>query len=258
MKDDPSILSDRETVELLSADPELLAIADAVRATQRKGTRTWARPRLLLLAAALVALSAMFAFAFEGASGGHRAAFSARDAQTGLFVPTQVRGRDWRDAARPGCPLGSRACYEYGALTSGLEYTFTRTDGAISSIALTVHGPAAGGTAEVRIVRGDDPWKLVVFSEQVRLTPAAPVGPTGFVPDSEWSGTLSPSAWDGGCEDAPYWIEANPTPADETNAAWSVSYRFDCMRRAAPTAGATGASGPTGGVGPTRGVGPTS
>lgn len=52
MNGDVTIFGDRETVELLRDHPHLLAIADAVRATQSKPTRM-ARRRLLVAAASL-------------------------------------------------------------------------------------------------------------------------------------------------------------------------------------------------------------
>jgi hypothetical protein len=54
-----TILDDRETVELLHNRPDLLAIADAVRATQTKSRAAWShRRRVLAVAAAAAALAA--------------------------------------------------------------------------------------------------------------------------------------------------------------------------------------------------------
>jgi len=254
VKDDPTILGDRETVELLSSQPELLAIADAVRATQREDARAWIRlPRLLVAAAALAGLAAVFAFAFTGGSGGERT-------RAGI------------DSAKcPGSePLGACTDYtEYAYLSFGaLDYRIARDDGAISTIAVTIRNRFVGGTAELRVLVAG----RVVFSEPVPLSEvAAPTGPTGYaglVLLSEWSGALSPNQWDGGCQDAPYRLlvlisvptqagdAKGPTGGAGTQIAESeTSPAFNCQH--ARAAGPTGTSGPTGAEGPSGGAGPT-
>jgi hypothetical protein len=57
-----TIFDDRETVEFLHDHPHLLAIADAVRATQRRQARPRATPLRIGLAAALLAVAAVGAF----------------------------------------------------------------------------------------------------------------------------------------------------------------------------------------------------
>ena len=61
MKARARVLSDFEVVELLADEPELLAIADAVAATQQPPPRRRRRPRLVALAAALVGVTAVVA-----------------------------------------------------------------------------------------------------------------------------------------------------------------------------------------------------
>jgi hypothetical protein len=74
-----TIFDDRETVEFLRDRPHLLAIADAVRATQRERTRSALRrkPLLIAAAAALVACATAAAliavFAVPGTSSHHTA-----------------------------------------------------------------------------------------------------------------------------------------------------------------------------------------
>lgn len=65
-----TIFDDRETVEFLRDHPHLLAIADAVRATQSEGTGSMLRRKPLLIAAAAVAVCATAAasIAFLAAS----------------------------------------------------------------------------------------------------------------------------------------------------------------------------------------------
>ena len=78
MTNGATIFDDRETVEFLRDHPHLLAIADAVRATQSEGTRSLRRRKPLLAAAAAAAsavVAALIAFlAVPGASSHHTAA----------------------------------------------------------------------------------------------------------------------------------------------------------------------------------------
>lgn len=80
MNSGATIFDDRETVEFLRDRPHLLAIADAVRATQRERTRSTFRRKALLIAAAaaLVACATAAAliavFAMPGTSSHHTAA----------------------------------------------------------------------------------------------------------------------------------------------------------------------------------------
>lgn len=66
-----TIFDDRETVDFLRDHPHLLAIADAVRATQSEGTARFRRQKPLLVAAAVAVLAALAvpALAFSGVLG---------------------------------------------------------------------------------------------------------------------------------------------------------------------------------------------
>lgn len=243
MKDDPTILDDRETVELLSARPELLAIADAVRATQRKEARAWApRARFLLAAAALVALSAVFALAFSGNSGVHK----PRESRHNFKVEASGSGKD--------SVVSTPSSSSYQPSPDQLDYIVTRTDGAISSIAVTVRGEVADSTAHLQVrMQGTHSSGAgrVVFSRTVSLnsTPSPPV--RGLV--SEWTGTLSPSDWDGGCQDAVYWLVVHVPNQGSTPGYRGITViqppAFDCQREAPASwsvVGPTGGSGPAG------------
>ena len=111
----------------------------------------------------------------------------------------------------------------------------------ITSIGVTINASTLGGTARLQVVRvkrvditetslaGGN----VVFQQQVPMTNLATPGsgPVGTQPLSTWSGTLSPSDWDGGCQSAKYVITvkvspANPTP--EARGEWLESGMFVC------------------------------
>ena len=257
MRDDPSILGDRETVELLSAQPELLAIADAVKATQRKETRTWRpRPRLLVAAAALAGLAAAGALVLAGHSGGHTTSAAVRYPTPDLLhLPGLLGGHGPPVSARPpihDCSLGCA----YPPAPDQFDDAITRADGAISSIAVTLRGTRVDSTAElqVHIEGGPRGAGRVVFSEHISLNPIPPgSGGARWGTLSEWSGRLSPSDWGGGCQDAVYWLTARIT-----NEGGGITLiqppAFNCQRTAV---GPTGRSRPTGAVGVTGQVGPT-
>lgn len=122
-----------------------------------------------------------------------------------------------------------------------IDLNFTRGDQGITSIGVTVNAATRGGTALVQVVRvvGADISETslaggkVVFNEQVPMTNLASPksGPPGTQPLSSWSGTLSPSDWEGGCQMAKYVITtkvspANPTP--EARGEWAESGMFIC------------------------------
>jgi hypothetical protein len=125
---------------------------------------------------------------------------------------------------------------------SPIALNFTRGDQGITSIAVTINAATLGGTAELQVVRGAaaeyvEPGNLagaqLVFHERVPMTNiASPAsGPTGTQALSTWSGTLSPSSWDGGCDNEQYaitvWVHpANPTP--EARGEWAESGSFVC------------------------------
>lgn len=109
---------------------------------------------------------------------------------------------------------------------SPINYEVTRSSGAIASMTVTVQAALTDATAQIEVLRGPlgstpTSWPTtgqVVFQEQVPLTNiASPAdGPPGTVALSQWSGTLSPSGWDGGCQNAPYWITVQVTPVQPT------------------------------------------
>jgi hypothetical protein len=91
---------------------------------------------------------------------------------------------------------------------------FTRAAQGITSIDVTVNSSSRDATMQLQVLRGNpygpDSGRKVVFQKQVPMTdiasPAA--GPTGTVALSTWSGTLSPSDWNGGCQNALYAVKA--------------------------------------------------
>jgi hypothetical protein len=91
---------------------------------------------------------------------------------------------------------------------------FTRGAHGITSIDVTVNAPNRDGKMRLQVLRGNpygpDSGRQVVFQEQVPMSniesPAE--GPPGTVALSTWSGTLSPSDWDGGCRKALYAVQA--------------------------------------------------
>jgi hypothetical protein len=122
-----------------------------------------------------------------------------------------------------------------------IDLNFTRGDQGITSIGVTINASTLGGTALLQVVRGANAdisqdnlaGGQVVFKEQVPMTDLASPksGPPGTQALSTWSGTLSPSDWDGGCQKAKYVITvkvspANPTP--EARGEWVESGWFVC------------------------------
>jgi hypothetical protein len=97
MNSGATIFDDRETVELLRDHPHLLAIADAVRATQRRQVRAWASPRRLGIAAA-AALAAAAVGAYVLAASPERTHTQPQD----VFVaPIPVANAPAADALLP-------------------------------------------------------------------------------------------------------------------------------------------------------------
>ena len=94
-----TIFDDRETVELLRDYPHLLAIADAVRATQRRRARPWGSPRRIALAAATLLVAAVGAFVLVTHSGTNA---GRKQIGESLFVaPTPVANAAAADALLP-------------------------------------------------------------------------------------------------------------------------------------------------------------
>jgi hypothetical protein len=103
---------------------------------------------------------------------------------------------------------------------------FTRGAQGITSIDVTVNASSRDATMQLQVLRGNpygpDSGRAVVFHERVPMTniasPAA--GPTGTVALSTWSGTLSPSDWDGGCQKALYSVRAQVSSGMTTDSEW--------------------------------------
>jgi hypothetical protein len=96
-----------------------------------------------------------------------------------------------------------------------IRLDFTRGAQGITSIGVTVNAPDRDAHLRLQVLRGNpygpDSGRQVVFEGQsVPMTnirsPAE--GPHGTVALSTWSGTLSPSDWDGGCQNALYAVQA--------------------------------------------------
>jgi hypothetical protein len=111
---------------------------------------------------------------------------------------------------QPPAPRGGARPIGYDPMMLNI----TRDDGgAITSIGVAVNAPTRDATMLLQVITGS-PYghivspatRKVVFQEQVPMTNiASPAsGPAGTVALSTWSGTLSPSDWDGGCQHALY------------------------------------------------------
>jgi hypothetical protein len=95
-----------------------------------------------------------------------------------------------------------------------IRLEFVRSGGSVASIRVVVNAPRRNGNMRLQVMRGNpygpDSGRHVVFQEQAPMTniksPAN--GPPGTVALSTWSGTLSPSNWDGGCQNALYAVQA--------------------------------------------------
>ena len=124
---------------------------------------------------------------------------------------------------------------------SPINLDFTRAGEGIKSIAVTINAPTLGGTALLQVVRdpradisyGNLAGGQVVFQEQVPMTNIASPqsGPPGTQALSSWSGTLSTSAWDGGCARGKYVMTVKVSPASPTPEArgeWAESGWFVC------------------------------
>jgi hypothetical protein len=104
-----------------------------------------------------------------------------------------------------------------------IKLDFTRSGQQITSINLTANAPIRDATLQLQVLRTNDrscpacsdAERQVVFQEQVPMTNiASPAeGPQGVVALSTWSGTLSPSNWDGGCQNAFYTVAFESGPS---------------------------------------------
>jgi hypothetical protein len=97
------------------------------------------------------------------------------------------------------------------------------SDGAVSSLGVTVDAPIQNGKVELQVLRGTNET-TVVFDRVFHMTdlsvPASP--PEGAVARSTWSGTLSPSDWAGGCQHDQYKVSISVVASD-TNAPFMSS-----------------------------------
>jgi hypothetical protein len=106
----------------------------------------------------------------------------------------------------------------------------TRSGQRVTSLAVTVNAPTHETTMQLQVLRGSpdgpDSNRTVVFEEQVPMTNiASPAnGPSGTVALSTWSGTLTPTDWDGGCQNALYTVRG-VAGIQTAEAAW-----FRCSR----------------------------
>lgn len=108
---------------------------------------------------------------------------------------------------------------------SPMALRLTRSGQRVTSLAVTVNAPTHETTMQLEVLRGSpygpDSNRTVVFEEQVPMTnitsPAN--GPSGTVARSTWSGTLTPTDWDGGCQNALYTVRAG-AGIQTAEAAW--------------------------------------
>lgn len=175
------------------------------------------RARIAVPAAAALGVAAVCAVVFSGAlgsSGTHRASNERLNVWPAQGTPQQF---------------------------SAIELDVTRSAGSISSLGVTVQAATLGGTAELEVVRGHMEGSVpsttgqVVYRGQIPMTNIASpqAGSPGTVPLSAGSTALLPSAWEGGCQKAPYWIMVKVSPAHPTEEAHGESAQsgwFRCSR----------------------------
>jgi hypothetical protein len=114
---------------------------------------------------------------------------------------------------------------------------FSGSGHSVTSIGMTIRASIADATLQVQVFRSDtlqqpppspdNAGSRLVFQEQVPMTNLASAEPDGTL--STWSGTLSPSAWDGGCQNALYRIQTTVYPAGSSTE-WGDGYTawFQC------------------------------
>jgi hypothetical protein len=152
---------DREIVELLADEPELLAIADAIAATQPRvrPRRRW--PRLAVLAAAVAAVAAVFAAIPRG--GGETALLPHALAAVGRGPVVHAR----IEAELPGTNVVELATGRQRPQTVAIEYWFdeprgrlrtsVRRGGVLVDEFLQTRAVVATGRSPVRVLRGAEP-----------------------------------------------------------------------------------------------------
>lgn len=151
--------------------------------------------------------AAAFAVVFTGTlggSGGQRTTYGSG--------ASSLNGSSGTNARVGGHPLGFMP----------INLNITRNGQAITSIAVTVNSSVADATLQLQVLRTQDSacpacssaQHQVVFQEQVPMNNiASPAnGPPGTVALSTWSGTISPSDWDGGCQNAFYSVAPTIVP----------------------------------------------
>ncbi|MGH3009638.1 MAG: hypothetical protein ACRDLM_09595 [Gaiellaceae bacterium] len=108
-----------------------------------------------------------------------------------------------------------------------LALDFTRNAQQVASINVTVNAAIPDGTLRLQVLRSDASQPLqamqaegdssvdhVVFEEQVPMTNiASPATGPGSVALSTWSGSLLPSDWNDGCQNALYTIQTVVVPS---------------------------------------------
>lgn len=102
-----------------------------------------------------------------------------------------------------------------------LTANFTRSGQTVTSIALSVKASIADAALQLQVVHSDasDPQEAtndptggqIVFQQQMQMTNTGSTA--ADAPLSEWSGTLSPNDWTGGCASGLYAIKAVVVPS---------------------------------------------
>ena len=157
--------------------------------TPARAAPLFTRRRIMLALAACIAV------------GGSAAALS------GAFTSSHTAQQDQVTIAPRGArPMG------YQPIT----LDFTRSGKQVTSIKVTANAPIRDATLWLRVLRTTDrrcpacsgAEHQVVFEQQVPMTNIASpaTGPSGVVALSTWSGTLSPTDWEGGCQNAFYTV----------------------------------------------------
>jgi hypothetical protein len=155
-----------------------------------------------------------------------------------------------------------------------LTADFTASGGEYTSIAVTLRAVTPATTLHLTVVRSDatqlseadGAGNTVVFDEQVSPTLLDSAGQDAT--QSEWSGTLTPSDWTGGCQQAFYridwafgedggsstsgWFQCSGPDVDAAN-----PFLFGPAPGGDIPVGVTGDSGPTGWSGPTGATNPS-
>lgn len=191
--------------EVPDADEETVQRAYAYATSSR--TRRWRgamrlpyvpplRPRFAVPAAAAIVTAAVCAFVFTGAFGGSGAQ---------------------RANEKPSVGSGSVGRGGKAMLSRGMTLDFTRSGQAITSIDVTVRAYIPNAVMRLQVFRSDSSQPPVNYtSSQLVYQEQAPMTNLAFPlmgEQAEWSGSLSPSDWNGGCQNALYMVWAEWVPA---------------------------------------------